>query len=178
MEEKVGLGIPEVKPEDWWPTPPQIGPPLPKWMGVTWPWYTPLGAEFKVSDLVISPEEVSPGQSVTISCLVKNIGSEAGDYTLKLGGDFMAEQMVTLEPGESTTVSFTVTPDRVKTYSVTVDGLSGSFRATEVPVADIRVENLGITPTEVYIGETVTISVTATNYGAVAGTKRIVCNVT
>jgi len=163
--------------ENWMPMSPDMGPPLPRFLSLLWPWYTPPGAEFKVSDLVISPEEVSPGQPVTISCLVKNIGTEARDYTVMLGGDFMGEQMVTLEPGESTTVSFTVTPDRVKTYSVTVDGLSGSFRATEVSAADIRVENLVISPSEVYAGETVTISVAATNYGAVAGTKRIVCTV-
>jgi len=27
--------------EDWWPISPLIGPPLPKWMGITWPWYKP-----------------------------------------------------------------------------------------------------------------------------------------
>lgn len=166
-----------LKLENWLPMPPNMGPPLPAILGLLWPWYTPPGAEFKVSDLVISPQEVTPGQVVTLSCTVTNTGTEAGDYTLKLGGDFTAAQTVTLEPGESTTVSFTVTPDRVKTYSVTVDGLSGSFRATEMPAADIRVENLVISPGEVYAGETVTISVAAANYGAVAGTKRIVCNV-
>lgn len=25
--------------EDWMPTSPLIGPPLPKWMGIEWPWY-------------------------------------------------------------------------------------------------------------------------------------------
>ena len=137
----------------------------------------PPGAEFKVSNLIISPEEVNPGSSVTISCLVTNIGSQAGNYIVEMGGDFMAQQTVTLGPGESKVVSFTVTPTVAKTYSVSVDGLTGSFIATTVPVADIDVENLVISPTVVYVGELVTISVRATNYGTAAGSKTIVCTV-
>lgn len=162
---------------DWLPQELSQGPPLPEFLKIFWPWYTPPAAEFKVSNLVISPEEVNPGQVVTISCAVTNIGSEAGDYTVRLGGDFMAEQTITLQPGESKTVSFETTPTAAKTYQISVDGLSGSFRAVTVPVADIRVENLSITPSEVYVGEKVTISVTATNYGDAAGTKKITCTV-
>ncbi len=163
--------------EEWLPQEPSKGPPLPKWLGITWPWVAPPGAEFRVSNPVISPTEVNPGQVVTISCLVTNIGAEAGDYTVKLGGDFVAEKSVTLGPGESQVVAFEVTPTEAKSYSVTVDGLTGTFRAVVVPVADIRVENLDISPAEAYVGEKVTISVVATNYGGVTGTKRIVCNV-
>ena len=137
----------------------------------------PPGAEFTVSNLLISPTEVNPGQVVTISCTVTNIGTETGDYTVILGGDFMAEQVVSLAPGESKVVSFEVVPDVAKAYAVSVDGLYGSFVATEMPVADIRVEGLVISPTEVYVGETVIISVTATNYGTAPGTKVIICEV-
>lgn len=163
--------------KDWLPQELWQGPPLPEFLKVFWPWYKPVGAEFKVSDLVISPAEVIPGQVVTISCTVTNIGAEAGDYTTKLRGDFMAEQTVELAPGESKPVSFEVTPEVAKTYSVSVDGLSGSFVATEVPVADIRVENLVVSPAEVYVGEVVTITCTAKNYGTAAGSRTIVCTV-
>ncbi|MBA7580913.1 hypothetical protein ES708_22811 [subsurface metagenome] len=138
----------------------------------------PPGAEFEVSNLIISPTEVNPGQVVTISCLVTNIGGEAGSYTVHLGGDFMASKTVSLGPGESTTVSFPVTPTAAGTYNVSADGLYGSFVATEEAVADIRVENLAISPSEVMVGEPVSISVTATNYGTKAGSKTIICNVT
>lgn len=168
----------ELKLEDWLPQEPWQGPPLPEFLNIYWPWYVPPTAEFKVSDLVISPAEVNPGQVVTISCIVTNIGAEAGSYTVRLGGDFMAEQTVTLQPGESKNVSFEVTPTVAKTYAVSVDGLTGSFRATTVPVADIRLSNLVITPAEVNVGQTVTISVTATNQGTAAGTKTIACTVT
>lgn len=89
----------------------------------------------------------------------------------------MAEQVVELAPGESKVVSFEVTPTMAKSYSASVDGLSGSFVATEVPVADIRVENLVVSPAEVYVGEKVTISCTAKNYGNKAGSRTITCTV-
>jgi len=133
--------------------------------------------EFEVSDLVILPSEVGIGQVVTISVTVENISSEAGSYTVKLGGDFVAEQTVTLNPGETKIVSFEVTPSVAKTYSVSVDGLYGTFKATTAPVADIRVESLVITPSTVYVGELVTISVIATNYGGAVGSKTITCTV-
>lgn len=172
------LALPEFKLENWWPMPPSKGPPLPFFLAAYWPWYIAPGAEFKVSDLVILPTEVQVGNPVTISCAVENIGTESGDYLVKLGGDFMADQEVTLAPGESQTVAFDVTPAVAKNYAVNVDGLYGTFKATEVPVADIRVKDLVISPSEVNVGETVTITVTAINYGTAPGTKLIVCNVT
>ena len=41
-------------------------------------------AEIVVSDLVISPAEVYPGEVVTISVLVRNIGQVAGTATITL----------------------------------------------------------------------------------------------
>ncbi len=42
----------------------------------------------------------------------------------------MAEQSITLAPGESRLVSFEATPQGARTYQVAVNGLSGSFKAT------------------------------------------------
>jgi len=172
--------MPEVKIEiqDWLPQEPWQGPPLPEFLHIYWPWYKPPGAELKVTNLVISPTVVNPGQVVTISCLVTNIGAEEGSYIVKLGGDFVASKTISLNPGESKTASFEVTPAVAKTYNVSVDGLYGSFVATTEAVADIRVEDLVISPAEVMVGETVTISVVAKNYGEASGTKVITCNVT
>ena len=169
--------MPELKLRDWLPQEFWQGPPLPERLNIYWPWYTPPGVEFSVSNLVISPTEVNPGQPVTISCTVTNIGTAAGSCGVHLGGDFMAEKAVSLEPGQSEAVSFEVTPTEAKTFHISVNGLTGSFIATEVPVADIRVENLVIEPAEVNVGQPVTISATAKNYGAAAGTKIIVCTV-
>ncbi|GAI87192.1 unnamed protein product [marine sediment metagenome] len=48
----------------------------------------------------------------------------------------MVEQTVTLNPGESTLVTFEAIPHEAKTYHVSVDGLAGSFVAREAPPAE------------------------------------------
>jgi hypothetical protein len=165
--------------EDWLPQELNQGPPLPEFLNIYWPWYTPPEAEIKLSNLAIAPAEVQVGSLVVVSCFAENTGTETGwrTVTLKVGGETVAEQTVALNPGESETVSFEVTPSEAKTYSVSVDGLSGTFKATEAPTADIRVENLEISPSEVPVGEKVTISVTVTNCGSVTGSKKITCTV-
>ena len=45
----------------------------------------------------------------------------------------MAEQVVTLNPGESQVVSFEATPSEARTYQVAVNGLTGSFNAIALP---------------------------------------------
>ncbi len=44
----------------------------------------------------------------------------------------MAEQSVSLAPGESKVVAFEVSPSEARAYQVSVNGLTGSFVATEV----------------------------------------------
>ena len=90
------------------------------------------------------------------------------------------EETITLAPGASSLVSFSVVPSMVKRFSVRVDGLSGSFEATAgppPPYPDIVLSGLVITPAVVEVGDTVTISVTATNRGTATGTRTITLEV-
>ncbi len=89
----------------------------------------------------------------------------------------MATKTVTLDPGESREVTFTVTPTMAKVHQVSIDGLTGSFNVLELPVAEFVVTGLVISPSEVYVGEPVTISVMVTNVGGVRGTKTITLEV-
>lgn len=49
----------------------------------------------------------------------------------------MAEKTVTLQPGESQVIAFEAIPSKAKFYQVSVNGLSGSFRAI-APVPDVE----------------------------------------
>jgi len=98
----------------------------------------PKPAEFKVTDIVITPEEIELGDEVTISVLVSNIGEETGIYTVTLGMEngligILSEEEVTLEGGESRMVPFTFTMNNEGIYTVTVDGLTGSFTVKVPP---------------------------------------------
>jgi len=87
------------------------------------------------------------------------------------------QKTITLNPGESKEVSFTITPQTVGVHSVSVDGLSGSFTVLEPPVAQFVVSDLIITPSQCYPGELVSISVTVRNIGLVAGSYTVTCEV-
>jgi hypothetical protein len=135
-------------------------------------------AQITLEDLAINPDVVAPGEEVTISVIAINTSDKILTTTIELGGDFTMQIQVTLNPGESKVVSFQVTPVLEQTYGVTIDGLSGSFICTTGLAPDIRLSNLVITPASCHVGDTVTISVTAKNYGTAAGTKTITCTVT
>jgi len=87
------------------------------------------------------------------------------------------KKTVSLDPGESKRVDFSFVPQVAKSYAVSADGLIGSFIAREEPGAEFIVSDLLIEPAEVYVGDTVTISVTVTNVGDVAGSYEVNCEV-
>jgi len=140
----------------------------------------PRPAEFEVTNLIITPEEVEPGDEVTISVLVTNIGEETGDYTITLdlpaGPYLRLQETVSLEGGESERVEFEVSRDIEGTYTVTVNGLTGSFQVKaplepEPPEpAKFAFSNLEIIPDE---NLTITISVNATNDGEETGSYTV-----
>jgi len=92
----------------------------------------PLPPTLIVANLSISPTTVSPGEKLTISATVSNVGAQ-GTYVveLKVNGVVEATQSVTLSQNQSTTVSFTVSKDQPGTYQVELDGLKGSFTVKE-----------------------------------------------
>jgi hypothetical protein len=95
----------------------------------------PGTAAFVSSELSISPSEVYIGETVTISVVITNTGDGAGTYevSLKIDGVVEATKGVTLNAGASEEVTFATAKDVAGTYSVEVDGLSGSFTVEEKP---------------------------------------------
>ncbi len=95
-------------------------------------------AAFTTSALTISPAEVGIGESVTISVLVTNTGGLTGSYEVILTVDnvAVATKDVTLDGGASQTVTFTAAKNAGGTYTVNINGLSGTFtvKAVEAPI--------------------------------------------
>jgi len=92
-------------------------------------------AAFTTSGLSITPGEVNIGETVTTSATVTNTGTAAGSYkvTLKINGVVAATKEVTLKAGASREVTFTKAKDVAGSYSVDVEGLSGSFTVKAAP---------------------------------------------
>jgi hypothetical protein len=93
----------------------------------------PSPAAFSLSSLTVSPSEVAPSGTVTISVNVVNTGGETGTYivTLKIDDVVEASKEISIDAGASQEVTFTVSKDVAKTYSVDVNGLGGTFVVTE-----------------------------------------------
>ncbi|MEM3649015.1 MAG: CARDB domain-containing protein [Thermoproteota archaeon] len=86
-------------------------------------------AKFEISNLSIDPSSIKIGQSSTISISVRNSGGQSGTYEVKLkvNNQVVDTKSVTLNPDQSTTVSFSFTPTSEGTYSIDVNGLTGSL---------------------------------------------------
>jgi hypothetical protein len=86
-------------------------------------------ADFTVSTLKIRPLEVKIRENVDISVLVTNDGDETGSYEveLRVNGELVASEEVTLAGGASETVSFKTSREAEGSYTVDVNGLSGTF---------------------------------------------------
>ncbi|MBA7601484.1 hypothetical protein ES703_08559 [subsurface metagenome] len=99
----------------------------------------PAPAHFVASGLNITPSVreiwqpvtfvTKTGESVTISLNVANDGEQAGTYIveLKINGQTIDSQVVTLGAGQSEQVSFTLSGMEAGQYEVAVSGLSGEF---------------------------------------------------
>ena len=92
-------------------------------------------AAFATSTLTISPTEADIGESITISITVTNTGDLTGTHevTLKIDNVVVATKDVTLAGQASQEVTFTTTKDAAGSYTVNVDGLSGTFTVKPAP---------------------------------------------
>jgi hypothetical protein len=79
-------------------------------------------AYFTVTDLFISPSSPQVNQSVTIRAIIRNTGEEAGTktVTLYIDGSLKDSRSLTLNAGQSDTVSFSYTFSSSGTYTVKV----------------------------------------------------------
>ncbi|HEY50543.1 MAG TPA: DUF4366 domain-containing protein, partial [Dehalococcoidia bacterium] len=71
-----------------------------------------------------------------------NTGGLSGTHgvILKIDGAHIETKWLTLDAGESQKVVFTKAQDRAGTYSVDIEGLSGSFVVTEIAPATAKEE--------------------------------------
>ena len=134
----------------------------------------PNPAKFQVTDLVFDQSWVQVGTPVEISVNVTNIGDESGNHSVTLTIDDVpvATKTVQLSGAETTTLFFNAEDLTVGNHTVAIGDLAGSIRVTsEAPIrpAELQLTNLGVSRTVAGIGETITVSATATNIGNLTG---------
>lgn len=134
---------------------------------------------FQLRNLAITPTQLKQGDSVTISTIISNNGTEHGRYSvvLRIGGIVEGITEVDLAPGTSQAVVFTTLKEEPGTYYVEVDGLAGSFLVIALVPAHFNVANLAVTPDRVKQGESITVSAVVTNAGEIAGSHSLVLKI-
>ncbi|MFC1965302.1 CARDB domain-containing protein, partial [Chloroflexota bacterium] len=137
-------------------------------------------ASFNVSDLSVTPNKVDFEESVSISILITNTGDLTGSYevSLKIDDKVPRTKEITLDGGDSKTVSFSVSPDTAGKHTVNISGLWGTFEVAEhKSPAAFTTSALSMSAAEVDIGEDITISILVTNTGDLIGSYKVTLNV-
>lgn len=98
-------------------------------------------AEMQLSGLNVSPAEITAGQTATIMVDVANTGEAEGDFTvpLKVNGQDVDSQNITLAGGANETVSFSLGEDVGGVYNINIGDLDGVLTVQEgvLPVLHI-----------------------------------------
>jgi hypothetical protein len=101
-----------------------------------------LGPQLSVSNLRISPDQVSPNQPVTVSINVSNAGDRGGSKTVNLmiNGEFEQSAQVGVPARSMNSISFTVSRANPGVYSVYIEGASGWFTVLQAVAPSAPVE--------------------------------------
>ena len=131
-------------------------------------------ADFEISDLILNSDWVQVGEPMQISVNVTNTGDKSGNHTVTLTVDEIpiTTKTVQLLGGETSTVKFTTTETIEGNHTITIGSETRTVKVTsENPTkqAEIQLMNLVTSRTEAEIGDPITVSVTASNIGDVAG---------
>ncbi len=110
---------------------------------------TPAPAALEWTDLVRQPEIVRVNEPVRLSARVRNVGSSPLTRTIALAQPSgpLTSQSLTLAPGESQTLTFTVNPKEAGLHRYTLDGqafppLKAYAQALDSTVLDLDFEDL------------------------------------
>jgi hypothetical protein len=136
-------------------------------------------ADFVLSHITVKPSVVKEGEKVEVSALISNKGSVGGTYqaVLKLNGQEMGNQELTIDGGSNLTVHFEVIPDHTGIFSVQIGDLIGQLEVQQLPQPVFVTEEIEIESAEVNSGEEATARILIANTGSEAGTLDVILKV-
>lgn len=138
-------------------------------VGVRTPQFVPTQAS-------LSPTTIRPDETATVTAVVENRGTSAGQTTVTLtrDGTPIQNQSVSLAPGENTTVRFDSSPADVGEYNYSVNGVPAGTLTVEAAPADDPQHSPTQTPAENTVStgqppdETASVSTEAAGFDSLA----------
>lgn len=151
-------------------------------------------AHFEVTD-VDTPDEITQDETISISATVENTGDDQATQTVQvsLDGDIVTTREITLDGGESRTVSFDgieiadddgehslriATEDSQAETAITVESVPAEFEITDTSIGKTELEEGDSVDIQAVVenqgGERGTFTATLTANGEVVNTKEVV----
>jgi curved DNA-binding protein CbpA len=81
----------------------------------------------------IRPQWIQLGRNIRVSVIAINNGGTPASRTIAITGDFIGSDTITLNPGTRGIVKFTITPEAIGNFNVSIGRYTGSFRVTATP---------------------------------------------
>ena len=126
---------------------------------------------FEVSSLDITPPKVITGEKATVEVEIRNSNAKLDTYNVPLMVNGVADdrKSITLAPGATELITFTLTRSQAGTYRISV-GSKESNLVVEKPLPpDFRLSNIEINPSEVDTGENIIVTAKIANVGGTQG---------
>lgn len=151
-------------------------------------------AHFEVTD-IDTPDEITQDETISISATVENTGDDQATQTVQVSfdGDIVATREITLDGGESRTVSFdgietaddggehslrVATEDSQAETTITVESVPAEFEIIETSISETELEEGDSVDVQAVVknqgGERGTFTATLTANGEVVDTKEVV----
>lgn len=126
---------------------------------------------FEVLSLHITPPKITTVEKATIEVEIRNNDSKETTYNVPLMVNGVADdrRSLTLAPGATESITFTLTRSHPGTYSISV-GSSESTLVVEKPSPpEFRLSDLEVNPDEVEVGDNVFVTAKISNIGGTQG---------
>jgi len=122
---------------------------------------------FEVLSLDITPPKITTGEKATIEVEIRNNNAKDATYNVPLMVDGVADdrKSVTLAPGATELITFTLTRSQPGTYSISVGSSESTLVVEKFIPPEFYLYNLEINPSEVDCGEKIVITAKIANVG-------------
>ena len=126
---------------------------------------------FETLSLHITPPKVITGEKTTVAVEIRNSNAKMDTYNVPLMVNGVADdrKSITLAPGATELITFSLAKSQAGTYRVSVGDKEETLIVENPSPPDFRLSGLNINPSEVETCEKVNVTVKVTNIGGTQG---------
>jgi len=126
---------------------------------------------FEVLSLDITPPKITTAEKATIEVEIRNNDVKDATYTVPLMVNGVADdrRSITLAPGETELLTFTLARSQPGTYSISVGSRESTLVVEKLSPPEFSLSNMEVNPAEVNVGGNIVITAKVSNIGGTQG---------